>query len=174
MTCACHQACTSSLMQTRQLEWAAVQAPSAQACANQRKILAGKQAESRKQAAGNAKRGFLATSKGKVGACITANMVCFLHTAWTKRVRKKEGAAASVARSLRERLARAGRGMRASQSDTRAASQAFERTHTHTCIQRKHRVLAAPQQHNVKQKQKHRCYQKLFTFSRDKACMHTA
>jgi hypothetical protein len=36
-----------------------------------------------------------------------------------------------VARRQRERLARAGRGVRASWSDTRAASQAFERTHTH-------------------------------------------
>ncbi len=42
-------------------------------------------------------------------------------------MRERTGAAASVARRRRERLARAGRACR---GDTRAASQDFERAHT--------------------------------------------
>jgi hypothetical protein len=51
---------------------------------------------------------------------------------------KRTNAAASVERRRRERLALLGRGMRTSRSDTRAASQAFERMHTHASIWRKH------------------------------------
>ena len=50
---------------------------------------------------------------------------------------KRTGTATSVARRRRERLARTARGMRASRSGTRAASQAFEHTHTHDSIWKK-------------------------------------
>ena len=59
---------------------------------------------------------------------------CFLHMASNKSMRKT-GAAA---RRRYERIARAGRGMRASRSDARVASQAFSRTHTHESIWGKH------------------------------------
>ena len=55
---------------------------------------------------------------------------------------KRTGAAASVACWRRERRAQAGRGVRASRSDTRAASYAFECMHMHICTRRKLRVLA--------------------------------
>jgi hypothetical protein len=74
-----------------------------------------------------------------------ANLECFLHMAWTKRVFERTGAAASVACRRRERLARAGRAMRARRSDTRAASQAFERMHRHVSTWRKHTILAVVQ-----------------------------
>ena len=55
-----------------------------------------------------------------------------------KACAKSTDAAASVAHRRRKRLARAGRGMRASRSDTRAASQAFECTHMWVSIWTKH------------------------------------
>ncbi len=48
-------------------------------------------------------------------------MICFLHMTWTKSMREKDW------RSLGEAL---------------AASQSFERTHTHVSIRRKHRISA--------------------------------
>ena len=46
----------------------------------------------------------------------------------------------AMARRRRGRITRAGQGMRASQSDTRAASQAFERMHTHASAYQRARI----------------------------------
>ena len=59
-----------------------------------------------------------------------------------KACAKRTGAAVSVACRRRERLALAGQGMQASRSEVRAASEAFERSHTPKRICRKHKVSA--------------------------------
>ncbi len=73
----------------------------------------------------------------------SAGTICFLRMATYKSVPEKGLAqpqawhAGDVSASPEQ-----GRGMRASRSDTRAASQAFERMHIHVSMWRKHAVLA--------------------------------
>ena len=87
-----------------------------------------------------------AVSKGMiVVAWVSLNYqwyLCFHRMTGTTVCANKPSAAASAACRQCECLAQAGRGMRASRSDTRASSQAFERTHIHEGICRTRNVSA--------------------------------
>ena len=71
----------------------------------------------------------------------TADAICFLCMVSNKSARENTGAAASVACRRCEHLSLVGRGMRARQGITRAASRAFECRHMHESIWKSYRML---------------------------------